>query len=298
MNVCFRWLAAGALLTLFVPPAYCDDAPSPLQSLIARQAPAIVTVRAVLKTEFKGAGASQSTESRTEMEGAVVDPSGLIMISSLPFSTDKMIELMGIPKEAAANAPKITPTDFKVVFEREEKEYPAFLAATDTTLGLTFLQIKDLGGRTLTAISFAGSPSPNIGDSVFAVARLSRGYDYAPYVESARVSGLLSKPRAALMLDGSVSDLGLPVFSATGEAIGVLTNVASGVASSDSSDAMGMNMMMRLFGGAGGGSHPGVFVVPNSAISAVVAQAKTRADTLSKTQAAEPVKPDPASPTK
>ena len=41
-----------------------------IQALVAKEAPAIVTVKAVLKIEMKGAGAG--TESRTEMQGVVV----------------------------------------------------------------------------------------------------------------------------------------------------------------------------------------------------------------------------------
>ena len=268
-------------------PAQAQEA-AQIQALVAKEAPAIVTVKAVLKIEMKGAGAG--TESRTEMQGVVVDPSGLIMISNVPYSTTKLMEMMGMPAEAADSAPKITPTDFKVIFEREAKEYPAFLAASDTTLGLTFLKIEDLGGRILTSVSFANAPTPALGDSVLALARMSKGYDYAPYYESARISGTIAKPRAALMLDGSASDMGLPIFTLAGDPVGVLTSVAAGVSSGDSNEATSMKMMMRMFGG--GGSRPGVFVVPGSAVAPVIAQAQARAVEI----AAQRAKTPPAAP--
>ncbi len=290
-----RWMTAGALAVLLtltpalaVGPACADDVPAQIQSLVAKQAPAIVTVKAVLKMDMKGGGASQSSESRTEMQGVVVDPSGLIMVSSVSFSPEKMMEMMGMPKEAAGGAPKITPTDFKVIFEREEKEYPAFLAATDTTLGLTFIQITDLAGRTLTPVTFADTPAPALGDPVFALSRLSKGYDYAPFYESARVSGAIAKPRAALMLDGSISELGLPLFNLSGAPVGVLTSIASGVSSGESNEGMSMRMMMRLFGGGGGGSRPGLFVVPASVVAPVIAQAKARAAEIAAQRAKTP----------
>ena len=274
--------AAGFGLTV---PAQADDVPAAVQALVAKQAPAIVTVRAVLKVTAKGAGA-QTAESRAEMQGVVVDPSGLIMVSSLPFSPAKFMEMMGAPSDASDTAPTITPTDFKVVFANEDKEYPAFLAATDPNLGLTFLRINDLAGRIPASVAFGKSVSPALGDPVYALSRLSKGYDYAPFYTTARVSGVITKPRAAVMLDGGISDMGLPVFSQTGDALGVLTSVASGVKADAFNEANGMQMMMRLFGGLSGGNHSGVFLVPASTVSAVIAQAQVRAAALAAQRAA------------
>jgi hypothetical protein len=293
-----RWMTVGALAALLtfppallIGPACADDVPAQIQALVAKQSQAIVTVKAVLKMNTKGGGTSQSSESRAEMQGVVVDSSGLVMVSSISFSPEKMMEMMGMPKEVAVGSPKITPTDFKVIFEREEKEYPAFLAATDTTLGLTFVQITDLAGRTLTPVMFADTPAPALGNSVFALSRLSKGYDYAPFYESARVSGAIAKPRAALMLDGGISEVGLPIFTLSGAPIGVLTSIASGVSSSESNEGMSMRMMMRLFGGGGGGNRPGLFVVPSSVVSPVIAQAKTRAAEIAAQRAKTPPAP-------
>jgi hypothetical protein len=278
----FVLLAAGFGFTA---PVRADDVPAQVQALIAKQAPAIVTVRAVLKVTAKGEGA-QTAESRTEMQGVVVDPSGLIMVSSVPFSPTKLMEMMGAPSDASDSSPTITPTDFKVVFANEDKEYPAFLAATDTTLGLTFLKIEDLGGRTPTAVTFGNTSAPALGDPVYALERLSKGYDYAPFYTSARVSGIITKPRAAVMLDGGISDLGLPIFSQTGDAVGVLTSVSSGVKPEGGNEALGMQLMMRLMGGGSGGNHAGIFLVPASAVSPVIAQAQARAVLLSAQRAA------------
>ncbi len=300
-----RWMTAAALAALLtLPPALltgsarADDVPGQIQSLVAKQSAAIVTVKAVLKMQTKGGGASQSSESRTEMQGVVVDSSGLIMVSSVPFSPEKLMEMMGMPKESASDGPKIIPTDFKVIFERDEKEYPAFLAATDTTLGLTFIQITDLAGRTLTPVTFADVPAPALGDPVFALSRLSKGYDYALFYESARVSGAIAKPRAALMLDGGISELGLPIFTLSGAPVGVLTNVAAGVSSGESNEGTSMRMMMRLFGGGGGSSRPGLFVVPASVVGPVIAQARARAAEITAQRAKTPPAKTPPAPAK
>ena len=281
-------LAAGLCVSALALGARADDVVAPIQALVARQAPAVVTVRAVLKVSVKGE-ATQTAESRTEMQGVVVDPSGLVMISNVAFSPAKLMEMMGMPADATGLMPAISPSDFKVIFSNEEKEYPAFVAASDATLGLTFLKIADLGGRTLTAVVFGAAPPPALGEQVYGVSRLSKGYDYAPFVENGRVIGAITKPRPALMLDGEMSELGAPVFSQAGDPVGVLTSVSSGVKDEGGDASFGMQMMMRALGG-GGGRSPGVFLVPGSAISPVIAQALARAAVLGD-KAAAPVPP-------
>jgi len=72
----------------------------------------------------------------------------------------------------------------KVVVEREEKEYEAFLAATDSKVKLAFLKIEDLGDRKLAAVDFGSPVDAAIGQTVVALGRQKKGYDYAPFVEA------------------------------------------------------------------------------------------------------------------
>jgi hypothetical protein len=283
------------LLSAPVVPARADEESDQLKTLVAKSSPAIVTVKVVLKTEFKFGGQSQDTESRAELQGAVVSEDGLVMISNAAFATDRLRDLMGGGADTAGIGFKITPTDFKIVVEREEKEYSAFLAATDTNLGLSFLKVEGLGDRKLPVVDFASSASPAPGQKLVSVSRLSKGYDYAPYFESARVSGEIARPRQAWMLDGTVSAIGLPVYTLSGETVGVLTTIASGVKAENSGDMMGMGMLMRLLGGGGGGAGlMRLFVVPGANVTSVITQAKQRAVEVAaeraKAKAAQPAK--------
>ena len=108
-----------------------------LAALLDRAAPSIVTVKVVIKTEMMAMGQSQSEETRTDLQGVVVDASGLVMISNAEISEDRMKEaLSGIPPAAMMDF-KVTPTDFKVVFGnvqkyrdmRSEKSYALQLVA-------------------------------------------------------------------------------------------------------------------------------------------------------------------------
>ncbi len=282
-----------------------DDAtPAQVQSLMAKQSLAIVTVDIVIKTQFSAGGQAQDSESRTEMQGTVVSPDGLILLSDAPFDAKGMMQMMGMPDTGADMGVKITPTEFKVTIGDEDKQYTGFLAGTDPDFGLAFIKLKDLDGRTLQAVDFSATNTPQIGDKVYSVTRLGKGYDYAPVLSSGWIYGQIAKPQSAWVVSGAGS-IGLPVFTSSGDLLGLVATVPSGVKDpSASGGVMGMGMLMRLFGG-GASSTISTFLVPSSAITTVVARAKEQAITVAAklaaakpaTTTATPAKPaPPASP--
>lgn len=276
----------GALLALAPMTARADDAANPLEDLIKKQAPSIVTVKAVLKMQMKMSGQSRDTETRMELLGTVVSPDGLIMVSNAPFDTKSMMQMMG--SDSSDFQIKISPTDFKVVIGSEEKQYTGFMAGADTTVGMAFIKIEDLGDRTLQPVEFASADRPAIGDNVYAVGRLSKGYDYAPFLEDAVVVGHFTKPKEGWVVSGT-QDVGVPVFTASGKLLGASTMVASGV-----SDSGTRSMSV--------GSHLQPFLLPASTFTSVIALAKQQAVTVgakrAQDKAAKPATPaTPATPT-
>jgi len=259
--------------------ARADDTASQIESVVTRAAPAIVTVKVVMKTRYTQNGQGQDVESRVNLQGAVVDKSGLVMISNGPFSPARLMGLLG-QGGAAAKEIKSAPVDFKVIFEEEDKEYPAFLAATDSNLDLAFVKVEDLGDKKLTAIDFSSGANPTIGQEIVTVSRLEKGYDYAPYILTARIGGIVDKPRKAYLLSGS-GNFGLPMFTLAGETLGVVTTVESGVQSDAGMTDYGT--MMRFYSGGGGLLR--AFIVPSAAVSAVIAQARVRAVSIAEDRA-------------
>ena len=253
-------LAAGFLGTPgHAGPAGPDEA-GQYAALLDGKAPTIVTVRAVIKTELNFGGQGQNQESRDELSGVVVDESGLVMVSYDSFKSTE---------EGDEFQLKRTPQEIKVIFEREEKEYEADLVATDKKLNLAFLKIRDLEGRELSVARFDDGATVELGQKVAAVGRLKKGYDYAPHVWSAVVSGRIKKPRKALILDGGVTTEGLPVYTMDGLMVGVLTTLEAGV-----EDESGNSGIFRMLGGGGGGRS---FVLPSKVVGKLVEQAKKQA---------------------
>jgi S1-C subfamily serine protease len=238
-------------------------------ALLDSKAPSIVTIRVVMKTEMSFQGQSQDEESRTEVAGVIVSTDGLIMSTYDTFGSDD--------QGSGPFSVKRIPKEIKVIFEREEQEYDAELVATDKRVRLAFLQVLDLEGRELVPVSFDPAASVDLGDRVASVGRLEKGFDYAPYVTTAQVSGRIKKPRKALMLDGSISTEGLPVFTMTGEVVGVLTTIESGMAASEEEEAMGM---LRVILGSGGGLLGHQFVLPGKVTARLIEQAAAQAAEL------------------
>ncbi len=241
------------------------------KQLLDKVAPSIVTVRVVMKYEVKSGEESESSEQKFSMQGAVVSAEGLILLSAMPLTAESLKQMMGIDESESEGRFdfKLTPQSFKVIFGQESKEYEATLVATDSQLGLAFLKIKDLEGRTLTPIQFKDAP-PAIGQELFTVSRLPKGFDYAPYFSSGRVIGEVSKPRKAFLMEGNISELGLPVYTLTGEAVGVAVLMGHGLKADDESD-FGFSMS---FGGQGGTT---LFILPTATIKPLIEQASKRA---------------------
>jgi S1-C subfamily serine protease len=150
------------------------------KQLLEKVAPSIVTVRVVMKYEFKSGDESETNEQKFSMQGAVISSDGLILLSAMPLSAESLKQMMGIEADQEERFDlKLTPQSLKVIFGQESKEYEADLVATDSQLGLAFLKIKNLEGRELNPIQFKETPL-TVGQELFVVSRLPKGFDYAP----------------------------------------------------------------------------------------------------------------------
>lgn len=245
---------------------------SPLAALLAAASPTVVSVRLVLKTEMKFGGNAQEQESRLELEGAVVDPAGLVMISNSPLSPARMFSLMGQAMEGGEIT--ATPTDIQVIVGPEEKEYTAFLAATDSKVDLAFVQIEELGERRLAAVDFSRAAKLAVGDELAIASRLGKGFDAAPYLELARITGEIAKPRAAWVVDGTAL-FGLPAYTLDGRVAGVLTTLESGVSPEAGGNSFVFANAMRMLAGGGGMIRP--FLLPSTALKGLVQRAREQA---------------------
>lgn len=270
------WIAA---LAAFAPA--CAAAPRELSygELLNRVAPAIVSVKVVLKTEFNMGDSMQEQESVLDALGAVVDPGGLILLWNSQLSASRLMDAVRQMGEGEEFRIKMTPTDFRVTFAGDSREHRAFLAASDSELDLAFLQLEEKPARPLTSIEFGHSRPAEIGDTVIGVSRLSPAFDRAAFFETGRIAGRIAKPASAYILDAAPALLGLPVFDLQGRAVGAVATVLSRVSEPTT---QGGDMMSYFSLGRGRmESGPlGVFLLPGDRVQDLVVAARQRAAEL------------------
>ena len=196
-------LLAGLLLVASASTSGADD---PVKfdaaKFLESKAPSVVTVKSVLKVG--------DNERNDERSGSVVDPEGVVMLPNW-MST----------RFRSPSSFKMTPTKIRVIFDGDEKEYDAILGATDSKLGLAFVRVKDLAGKKLTSVDFAGGTEVRLGDELAGVIRTDQGFDYAPYYGMTRVVGQVTKPRSMWLVTGFLPQ-GHPLYTTDGRAAGVV----------------------------------------------------------------------------
>lgn len=269
------------VLGLLAGTAIAEAAPRALtkEELLGRIAPAIVSIKVVLKTEFNMGDSLQEQESVLDALGAIVDPGGLILLWNSQLSATRLMDAVQQMGEGDDFKLKMTPTDFKVTIAGESREYGAFLAASDSELDLAFLQLEERPARPLASIEFGRSRATRIGDSVIGVARLSPAFDRAAFFETGSIAGRIAKPTPAFILDASPSLLGLPVFDLEGNAVGAVATVLS---RASEPAAQGGDMMSYFALGRGRMENGplGVFLLPGERLKDLVAAARARASEL------------------
>jgi hypothetical protein len=192
-------------------------AEGPEAKLIEMRASTVVTVKAALKISGSFGGRSIDQEREMTASGVVVDSCGFVMMNSDAISLPRFARMGNQQHDL-----KFTPTNLRVVFAGDETEYEAILGATDSKLGLAFVLIRDLKGRTATAIDLNNTTEPKVGDTLYAVTRLEQGFDYAPVCEAARIIGHVAKPRSMWAIGGDGGETPHPLYTADGAVAGIV----------------------------------------------------------------------------
>ena len=229
-------IASGVGTLLSAPSAARADATGDaLAAAVTNVGPSIVSLRVTETVTQTANGQSNNKDATAEFQGVVVSPDGLIMCTNSYISGAAILGTFGAPTDSTSTPITIAPQEIRITVGDEPTEYYGTVAASDTTLGLEFIQIRDLNGRQLPFVNFSAASTaaaPNIGDDAESVTRLDKGLDYAPLAVTARIVAIVSKPRRAYVPDSQVASLGLPVYDA-GNLIGVSVYFPSGERTSD-----------------------------------------------------------------
>ena len=181
---------------------------------------AVVTVQVVLKMTYSGA--AKSSETRQEITGTVVDPSGLTVLALSAADPSEMYQRM-MADQGSQYKLDAEVTDIKILLA-DGTELPAEIVLRDKDLDLAFIRPKSKPASPMAAVDFSKSAPAQLLDQVITLNRLNSaaGRAYAASVE--RVSAVVQKPRTFYIPDSTMTSttLGSPAFALDGKVVGLL----------------------------------------------------------------------------
>lgn len=240
--------------------SHADDAQEYAKILKDRE-PALVTVKFVLKVKLGGMmGGMGDQESDTEITGVMIDPKGLVLCSNTQLGgfTGLMKRFMG----GRGGEITATPTDLKVLIGDDVEGVDAELIARDSELDLAWVKVKEPAETPYPFVDFADGARAEIGDRVFAIREMDKYFGRSPVVAEGRIGGKTLKPRELYIPTAEFATaMGMPVYSAKGQVIGVMVMQMPMDEESDENPLAMMSMMSGMQDMMGGFILPAANVV-------------------------------------
>jgi S1-C subfamily serine protease len=222
---------AGAALILATVLAFlgasagADELAEKGRAIFKKNQHSVVTVQIVLKNKISmGGRGGQSSESRQDLTGTVIDPSGLTVLSLSATDPSQLVQtMMG---DAAQDESKFKMeselSDLKILLD-DGSEVPADVVLRDKDLDLAFIRPKSKLTTPMQALDLTAFGKAEILDQVIALNHLGNaaGRAYAASVE--RISAIVEKPRLFYIPETSMTSttLGAPAFTLDGKPLGI-----------------------------------------------------------------------------
>lgn len=184
------------------------------EHLLETYAPVLVTIKFVQKTQ----GRFGDFEGENEINGVMIEPTGLVMCSNTMLGGSA----------SRRGGGRSVPTDIKILVGEDTQGLDAKFMARDTELDLAWLQIKDPGERKFPSLDLPTAANraiqPRLGARVLALGVMGRYFGQEVLVSEGVVAGRTHKPRELYVIRGGVdTDPGLPVFTPDGDLMGFAT---------------------------------------------------------------------------
>ena len=214
-----------SLLACLVASSRADELADKGRDIFRKNQRAVVTVQVVVKMKFSLPGmGGQANESRQDVTGTVVDPSGLTVLALSSCEPGDMIQSMmaGASEEDTKFKMETELSDIKLLLD-DGTEIPAEIVLRDKDLDLAFLRPKTLPSGPMTAVDLSKSAAAQVLDQLITLNRLGKaaGRAYAASVE--RISAVVQKPRLFYVPGSEMTSttLGSPAFTLDGNVLGV-----------------------------------------------------------------------------
>ena len=201
--------------------AFAEDNAVAGRKILAKNQDAVVTVRLVVSYNVSFNGRDQHNESKSEVVGTVIDPSGLTVISLTTIDPSAMMKARqrGAPQEFKVETEV---KDVKIVLA-DDTELPAEVVLRDKDLDLAYLRPTEKPAKPSPALDLTKPGKPQVLDEVVCLNRLGKIANRVVTVSLERVDALVTKPRPFYVLSpGGSSGIGSPVFALTGAPLGII----------------------------------------------------------------------------
>ena len=193
---------------------------------------AVVTVQVVLKMTGGGRSGGPS-ESKEDLTGTVIDPSGLTVLA---LSAVDPVELY---RRISDRYNKIDTqiNDVKILLD-DGTEMPSEIVLRDKDLDLAFIRPKAKPQAPMAAVDLSKSSAVEMLEPVIALNRLNRAAGRAYSASIERIDAVIQKPRTFYIPEsGSTSaSVGSPAFALSGNIVGIFVMRAVSGGESDGSN--------------------------------------------------------------
>jgi hypothetical protein len=202
--------------------AAADDIAEKGRTLFKKFQRTVVTVQITIKSKISMAGrGGQSNESRQDVTGTVIDPSGLAVLSLSATDPAQLVQNM-MPEDDSRFKMETELSDIKMLLE-DGTEVPADVVLRDKDLDLAFIRPKTKLATPLEALDLTKSAKVEVLDPIIGINRLGNaaGRAYSASVE--RISAIVQRPRLFYVPDVNMttSTLGCPGITLEGNVVGI-----------------------------------------------------------------------------
>lgn len=192
------------------------------RDIAAKYGPAVVKVQLVLKISVSYMGQGENQEQKSEINGTVVDPSGLTVVSMSATDPGDMIREMFGDSEGMQINSEVTDVKIRLA---DGKEIPAKVVLRDKDLDLAFIRPVTKPAEPLPYLDLKNNCRLDVLDQTVVVTRLGKIANRTVAASLSRIQAMVEKPRRFYtvgMPSSSDAMLGSPVFSVDGKSVGIV----------------------------------------------------------------------------
>lgn len=212
----------------------------------------VVTVQIVVKSKVSvGGRASDANETRQDVTGTIVDPSGLIVVSLSATDPGQMFQnvMSSMASDEASKVKVETELSDAKMLLPDGTEVPSEVVSRDRDLDLAFLRPKAKLTSPLPAVDLTQSGRAQLLDQIVALNRLGNAAGRAYSASAERIAAIVERPRLFYIPETSLTTtaLGAPAFTLDGKILGLFV-MRSIKASSGSGMSAAMNQRDNITG--------------------------------------------------